>query len=280
MPQPSSGCRARQHLHPHHEPDPGGLRGAHGRPRRRRRGASRRERSGRRDDRPAQPGRERRPHRLVGLPLRRHLQPAPLHVPEAGHGGELRRRSRRPRRLAGGRPAQHAGVLRRDASATRRATSSTSRASPPSPTTTASPSSWTTPSPRPICASPSCTGRTSPCTRPRSSSAATAPRSAASSSTAGSSTTREAAGSPNFTEPDPSYHGLVFVRAARGLCPARYILKARLQYLRDIGAAIAPLNSFLFLQGLETLSLRMERHVQPTPSPWPNGSRPATRSSG
>ena len=67
---------------------------------------------------------------------------------------------------------------------------------------------------------------------------------------------------PGFTEPDPSYHGLVFGSLPESLFPARFVLKARLQYLRDTGAAIAPLNSFLFLQGLETLSLRMERHVQ------------------
>ena len=67
---------------------------------------------------------------------------------------------------------------------------------------------------------------------------------------------------PGFTEPDPSYHGLVFAELPEALFPARYVLKARLQYLRDVGAAIAPLNSFLFLQGLETLSYRMERHVQ------------------
>lgn len=66
----------------------------------------------------------------------------------------------------------------------------------------------------------------------------------------------------NFTEPDPSYHGLVFSELPGELRPAQYILKARLQYLRDMGAAIAPLNSFLFLQGLETLSLRMDRHVE------------------
>jgi O-acetylhomoserine (thiol)-lyase len=66
---------------------------------------------------------------------------------------------------------------------------------------------------------------------------------------------------PGFTEPDPSYHGLVFAQLPPELFPARYVLKARLQYLRDIGASIAPFNSFLFLQGLETLSLRMERHV-------------------
>ena len=66
---------------------------------------------------------------------------------------------------------------------------------------------------------------------------------------------------PSFTEPDPSYHGLVFGQLPPALFPARFVLKARLQYLRDLGPAVAPLNSFLFLQGLETLSLRMERHV-------------------
>jgi O-acetylhomoserine (thiol)-lyase len=66
---------------------------------------------------------------------------------------------------------------------------------------------------------------------------------------------------PGFTEPDPSYHGLVFGQLPDFLFPARFVLKARLQYLRDTGAAIAPLNSFLFIQGVETLSLRMERHV-------------------
>jgi len=66
----------------------------------------------------------------------------------------------------------------------------------------------------------------------------------------------------NFTEPDPSYHGAIFSQLPEPLRPAQYILKARLQYLRDVGACVAPLNSFLFLQGLETLSLRMERHCQ------------------
>ncbi len=67
---------------------------------------------------------------------------------------------------------------------------------------------------------------------------------------------------PGFTEPDPSYHGLVFAELPPELRPAMYVLKCRLQYLRDLGAAIAPFNSFLFLQGLQTLSLRMERHSQ------------------
>ena len=62
---------------------------------------------------------------------------------------------------------------------------------------------------------------------------------------------------PQFTDPDPSYHGLAYWPA---LGPGAYVLKARVQLLRDIGAATTPFNSFLFLQGLETLSLRMERH--------------------
>jgi len=62
-----------------------------------------------------------------------------------------------------------------------------------------------------------------------------------------------------FTEPDPSYHGLKFWEA---LGPGAYIAKARVQGLRDLGAAVSPMNAFLIIQGLETLSLRMERHVQ------------------
>jgi O-acetylhomoserine (thiol)-lyase len=62
---------------------------------------------------------------------------------------------------------------------------------------------------------------------------------------------------PMFTEPDPSYHGLQYWPA---LGKGSYIIKARVQLLRDMGAAVTPFNSFLFLQGLETLSLRMERH--------------------
>lgn len=62
----------------------------------------------------------------------------------------------------------------------------------------------------------------------------------------------------NFTQPDESYHGLVYA----SLGAAAFILKARVQVLRDIGACQAPINSWLLLQGLETLSLRMDRHVQ------------------
>jgi O-acetylhomoserine (thiol)-lyase len=62
---------------------------------------------------------------------------------------------------------------------------------------------------------------------------------------------------PQLTEPDPSYHGVKYVEA---LGPLAYIMKARVQLLRDLGPALSPFNSFLFIQGLETLPLRMERH--------------------
>jgi O-acetylhomoserine (thiol)-lyase len=70
---------------------------------------------------------------------------------------------------------------------------------------------------------------------------------------------------PNYNEPDPSYHGLVYARdlgvgSAFG-ANLSFILKARVQLLRDLGTAIAPFNAWLLAQGLETLSLRMERHV-------------------
>lgn len=64
---------------------------------------------------------------------------------------------------------------------------------------------------------------------------------------------------PGLSEPDPSYHGIVYTEA---LGPLAYIIKARVQLLRDLGPAIAPMNSFLLLQGLETLPLRMERHCE------------------
>jgi O-acetylhomoserine (thiol)-lyase len=64
---------------------------------------------------------------------------------------------------------------------------------------------------------------------------------------------------PGLTEPDPSYHGVVYTEAVG---PVAYIIKARVQLLRDLGAAISPFNSWLLLQGLETLHLRLERHSQ------------------
>ncbi|MBC8080319.1 MAG: homocysteine synthase [Gorillibacterium sp.] len=64
---------------------------------------------------------------------------------------------------------------------------------------------------------------------------------------------------PGLTEPDPSYNGLIYTDAVG---PIAYIIKARVQLLRDLGAAISPFNSFLLLQGLETLHLRIERHSE------------------
>jgi O-acetylhomoserine (thiol)-lyase len=64
---------------------------------------------------------------------------------------------------------------------------------------------------------------------------------------------------PEFTEPDPSYHGISYTKEFGN---ASYIAKARLQLLRDTGAAISPFNAFLILQGMETLHLRMQRHSE------------------
>ena len=66
---------------------------------------------------------------------------------------------------------------------------------------------------------------------------------------------------PGLSEPNPSYHGVRLTDAAGA---AAYIIKARVTLLRDTGAALSPFNAFLFLQGLETLSLRLERHVENT----------------
>jgi O-acetylhomoserine (thiol)-lyase len=64
---------------------------------------------------------------------------------------------------------------------------------------------------------------------------------------------------PQFTKPDPSYHGVVFLEAVGSLC---FIITCRTHLLRDLGGAMSPFNAFLFLQGLETLHLRMPRHCE------------------
>ncbi|MGB4689163.1 MAG: bifunctional o-acetylhomoserine/o-acetylserine sulfhydrylase [Candidatus Nanopelagicales bacterium] len=71
---------------------------------------------------------------------------------------------------------------------------------------------------------------------------------------------------PNYNQPDPSYHGLVYARdlgvgGAFGV-NLSFILKARVQLLRDLGAAVSPFNAFLIAQGIETLSLRVQRHTE------------------
>ena len=65
---------------------------------------------------------------------------------------------------------------------------------------------------------------------------------------------------PYLNQPDPSYHGAVWTTATEPLGPVAYIIKARVTLLRDEGAAMSPFNAFLFIQGLESLPLRMERH--------------------
>jgi O-acetylhomoserine (thiol)-lyase len=74
----------------------------------------------------------------------------------------------------------------------------------------------------------------------------------------------EAAGDrfPMLNEPDPSYHGAVWSEAAKPLGPIAYILRARVILLRDYGSAMSPFNAFTFIQGLETLPLRMQRHCE------------------
>lgn len=67
---------------------------------------------------------------------------------------------------------------------------------------------------------------------------------------------------PMLTQPDPSYHGAVWTEAVKPIGPVAYIIKARVTLLRDIGAAMSPFNAFAFIQGLETLPLRMRAHCE------------------
>lgn len=67
---------------------------------------------------------------------------------------------------------------------------------------------------------------------------------------------------PTLNKPDPSYHGAVWTQAVKPLGPIAYIIRMRTCLLRDLGAPMAPFNAFMFLQGLETLPLRMERHCE------------------
>ena len=67
---------------------------------------------------------------------------------------------------------------------------------------------------------------------------------------------------PMLNEPDPSYHGAVWTQAVKPLGPITYILKARVTVLRDLGSALSPFNAFQFIQGLETLPLRMREHCR------------------
>ena len=67
---------------------------------------------------------------------------------------------------------------------------------------------------------------------------------------------------PEFTEPDPSYHGAVFAEALKPIGNIAYIIKCRTHFLRDLGSCLSPFAAFLFLQGVETLHVRMPRHCE------------------
>ena len=69
---------------------------------------------------------------------------------------------------------------------------------------------------------------------------------------------------PMLNTPDPSYHGAIWTQAVKPLGPIAYIIKARVTLLRDIGAAMSPFNAFMFIQGLETVALRMRQHCSNT----------------
>ena len=65
-----------------------------------------------------------------------------------------------------------------------------------------------------------------------------------------------------MTQPDPSYHGAVWTEAVKPLGPIAFIIKARVTQLRDLGTAMSPFNAFMFIQGLETLPIRMRAHCE------------------
>ena len=73
---------------------------------------------------------------------------------------------------------------------------------------------------------------------------------------------KHAARFPGLNQPDPSYHGAIWTQAVKPLGPIAYIIKARTTVLRDLGSSMSPFNAFLFIQGLETLPLRMREHCR------------------
>ena len=194
--------------------------------------------------------------------LRRHVQPAALHVPEARRRGQLHRRPRRPRRVEEGDPPEHARVLRREhrqpegrhprLRGHRRGRARRRR----------SRSSSTTRSRRPYLCNPLQLRR-----RHRRALGDEVHRRARHVDRRDHRRRRQVRlrrqrSLRQLHRARPELPRPRVLGAPRAAAPAQYILKARLQYQRDIGAALSPFNSFLFLQGLETLSLRMERHSQ------------------
>lgn len=194
-------------------------------------------------------------HIVSAAPVRRHLQPVPLFAGQARHRGQLRRRSGRSGHLAGGGTAQHQGVLRRDHLQ-------------PADRPAGHPGGFEVAHRNGVPLIVDNTIATPYLIQPLAQGADIVVHSAtkylgghgaaiAGVIVDGGNFDWTQGRFPGFTTPDPSYHGVVFAE----LGPPAFALKARVQLLRDYGSAASPFNAFLVAQGLETLSLRIERHV-------------------
>ena len=207
-----------------------------------------RERPGRADDRAAEPRRERRAHRVERVALRRHVQPAALHVPEARRRGQLHRRPRRPRRVEGGDPAEHAGVLRREHRQPEGRHPRLRRHRRRSRTTAGIPLVIDNTLASAVPAASRCTHGADIVVHSATKFIGGHGTSIGGIIVDGGKFDYEGSGRfPNFTEPDPSYHGLVVLASCpSALRPAQYILKARLTVparhrRRDLAVQLVPL---------------------------------------
>jgi hypothetical protein len=250
---PVRAARVRQHLHAHHEPDERRARAAHRAARRRRRRARARERSSRDDLLDPQHRARRRSHRQLRLALRRNVQRVRAHAAEA-RDRDARRPGQRPRTSKRIRPntkaifAETIGNPKVDVLDVEAVAEVAREAKIPLivDNTLATPYLL-----RPIEYGADVVVHS-------------ATKFIGGHGTSiggllvdGGNFDWAASGKfPELTEPDPSYHGVRYVASFGNLA---YIIKARVQLLRDLGAALSPFNSWLFLQGLETLGLRMER---------------------
>ena len=197
-----------------------------------------------------------RPHRRLAPPLRRQPQPALHHAAPVRHRDDVRR-PRRPGEPGAppSRRARACSTARR--SATRASTCSTSRPSPRWRTRRACPLLIDNTFATPYLCRPIEHGAHLCRTRRPSGSAGTARASAACWSTRGTFPWAEGL-FPGLVEPSPGYRGMRFAETFGNFA---FIMKARVETMRDLGPVLSPFNSFLLLQGLETLSLRMDRHV-------------------
>ena len=200
-----------------------------------------------------------RQFRLLNRHLWRHLEPFPEHHGQHGHRMPLRR-PRGSGKLPRGDRRVDALLVRRDFAQSRSSRCSRSRKSPRLAARWASRSSWTTPPARSFA-------------KPIEHGAAIVMHSTTK-YIGGHGTSiggivvdggnfdweKHADRFPMLNTPDPSYHGAVWTQAVKPLGPIAYIIKARVTLLRDIGAAMSPFNAFMFIQGLETVALRMRQH--------------------